>query len=64
MVNALIEQHLVPGIAKSLLQFMADGEMPEILSLEIDEQGELSCLFADRCADGEQEDDQAKAAQG
>jgi len=64
MVNAFIEQQLVPGIAKSLLQFMADGEMPEILSLEIDDEGELSFLFADRCADGEQEDDRAKAAQG
>ncbi|ALC17970.1 type VI secretion system ATPase TssH chaperone [Desulfuromonas soudanensis] len=73
MVNALIEQQLVPGIAKSLLQFMAAGEMPEILSLEIDDKGDLSCLFADRCADGEEdrapgdeehEDDLAKAAQG
>jgi type VI secretion system protein VasG len=64
MVNALIEQELAPGIAKRLLEFMADGEMPELLSLEIDEQGELSCLFADRGAEGELENDQAKAAQG
>lgn len=46
-VNSLLEQQLMPGIARSLLGFMADDDMPAILSLETDENGELSCLFSD-----------------
>ena len=47
-INALIEQQLMPNIARSLLGFMVDGDIPDILSLEIGADGGLSCLFADR----------------
>jgi type VI secretion system protein VasG len=47
-INALLEQRLLPGIARSLLGYMVDDDMPDILTLEIDERGELACVFADR----------------
>ncbi len=46
-VEALIEQRLLPCIAHSLLGFMAADDMPDVLSLEVDEHGQLSCVFAD-----------------
>ncbi|WP_220359342.1 type VI secretion system ATPase TssH [Alkalilimnicola ehrlichii] len=46
-VEALLEQRLLPGIAHSLLGFMADDDMPDLLTLERDENGQLSCVFAD-----------------
>ena len=32
MVNAMIEQQLLPGIARSVLEFMAEEDMPDILN--------------------------------
>ncbi|EAR09287.1 type VI secretion system ATPase TssH [Reinekea blandensis] len=49
-VNALIEQKLMPGIAHSLLQFMAEDDMPDSLTLELNEQGQIDCVYADRPA--------------
>ncbi len=46
-INSLIEQQLLPGISRSLLKFMAQEDMPQLISLEIDEQQELSCTFCD-----------------
>jgi type VI secretion system protein VasG len=46
-VNTLIEQNLLPGISRSLLGFMAEDDMPQVMSLELDEEGELSCVFSD-----------------
>lgn len=46
-VQAVIEQQLLPGIARQLLQFMADGEMPAVLRLEPDVDGGIACLFLD-----------------
>ena len=46
-VESMIEQRLLPGIAHQLLGFMADEDMPDLLSLELDENGALSCVFAD-----------------
>ncbi len=46
-INSLIEQQLLPGISHSLLQFMAEEDMPQLISLEIDEQQGLSCTFSD-----------------
>lgn len=51
-INALLEQRLLPGIARSLLGYMVDDDMPDILTLEIDDRDELACVFADR-VDGE-----------
>ena len=50
-INALLEQRLLPGIARSLLGYLASDDMPDILTLEMDEQGELACVFADRVAE-------------
>ncbi len=46
-INALIEQQLLPEISRSLLQFMADEDMPDVLSLELDDNGQMSVLFSD-----------------
>ena len=47
-VNALVDQQLLPEIARSLLQYMAEDDMPDVLTLELNDEGELSCVFADR----------------
>lgn len=47
-VNALLEQHLLPGIAAQILQYLAEENMPDILHLQLDEHGELECIFTDR----------------
>ncbi|MEN8141290.1 MAG: type VI secretion system ATPase TssH [Thermodesulfobacteriota bacterium] len=60
-VNTLLEQQLMPGIATSILGFMAEDDMPDILTLELDEAGELSCLFADRQPEEEEEEEQQPA---
>ena len=46
-INTLIEQQLMPGISRSLLGFMVDDDMPPLMALEIDETGELGCVFSD-----------------
>ncbi len=51
MIHTLIEQQLLPGISRSLLQFMADDDMPQLIRLELNDQGELSCIFSDLIAD-------------
>ncbi|WP_305042633.1 type VI secretion system ATPase TssH [Geoalkalibacter sp.] len=52
-INALLEQRLLPGIARGLLGFLASGDPPDILGLELDDEGELTCVFADRVAEAE-----------
>ena len=52
-INSMIDQQLLPEVARSLLAYMADDDMPDILTLELDEQGELSLVFADHAADGD-----------
>ncbi len=47
-INTLIGQQLMPAISRNLLQALVDDDKPEIVSLEYDEEGELSCLFIDR----------------
>ena len=48
MVNAAVEQQLMPGIARSLLSFMVDDDMPDVLTLSIDDENELQATFSDR----------------
>ena len=48
MVNAVIEQQILPGIAKSILEFMAEDDMPDILTLAVDENDEITATFADQ----------------
>ncbi len=47
-INALVDQQLLPEISRSLLQYLHADDMPDVLSLEIDEAGQLSFVFADR----------------
>ena len=47
MVNAVIERQILPGIAKSILEYMAQEDMPDILTLTVDEQNEITAIFAD-----------------
>ncbi|REL26645.1 type VI secretion system ATPase TssH [Thalassotalea euphylliae] len=53
MVNAMIEQQLLPGIARSVLEFMAEEDMPDILTLALDEHGKIEAIFADNTTDSE-----------
>ncbi len=45
-INAIIEQQLAPGIARSLLGFMAEDDMPDIITLALDDNSEIACTFA------------------
>lgn len=47
-IGALVDQQLVPEIARSLLQYMADGDLPDVLSLEPGESGGIDFVFSDR----------------
>lgn len=47
MVNALIEQQILPGIAKSILGFMAEEDMPDTLTLALNEHEQIEAIFAD-----------------
>ena len=51
MVNAIIEQQILPGIAKSVLEFMADEDMPDILTLTLNEDDTIEAIFADHAVD-------------
>ena len=46
-INNIIEQQLEPNIARSLLNFMAVDDLPDLLTIELDEQQQLSIVFAD-----------------
>ncbi|WP_411744991.1 type VI secretion system ATPase TssH [Reinekea sp.] len=46
-VSQLIERNVMPNVANSLLQFVADEDIPDILSLVISD-GNLECIFSDR----------------
>jgi type VI secretion system protein VasG len=50
-INNIIEQQLEPNIARSLLNFMAADDLPDLLTLELDEQQQLSIVFADSVED-------------
>ncbi len=49
-INTMIEQQLMPGVSRSLLGFMADDDMPQLMTLEFDEADELSCVFGNPAA--------------
>ncbi|GAA0820368.1 type VI secretion system ATPase TssH [Colwellia asteriadis] len=51
MVNAMIEQQILPGIARSVLEFMAEDDMPDILTLTLDDNGKIEAIFADSPAE-------------
>ena len=51
MVNSMIEQQILPGIARSVLEFMADDDMPDILTLTLDDTGKIEAIFADNTSD-------------
>ena len=46
-INSIIEQQLLPEVARSLLTYMMEDDMPNVLTLELDDNGELSLVFAD-----------------
>ncbi len=50
-INAIIEQQLLPEVARSILAYMMEDDMPDILTLELDEHAELSLVFADKQPD-------------
>ncbi len=49
-VNAVIEQQILPGIAKSLLGFMAEEDMPDVMTLTLDDEQRIDVIFADNTA--------------
>ena len=51
-VDALIDRQLLPNVARTLLGFMVEDNIPDILSLTIDENKQIVCDFLD-LAEGE-----------
>jgi type VI secretion system protein VasG len=49
-VNALIDQQLMPSIAQSLLHFIAEDDVPDTLTLTLNDAAQLECIFADKPA--------------
>lgn len=47
-VNGLIDRQLMPGVANSLLQFIQEDNVPDILTLTLNDEQQLECVFADR----------------
>ena len=50
-VDAIIERQLLPSIARQLLAYMVADDMPDALSLGLDEAGEIVCDFLTFAAD-------------
>ncbi|MDO8989129.1 MAG: type VI secretion system ATPase TssH [Sideroxyarcus sp.] len=50
-VDALIDRQLLPNVARTLLGFMVEDNVPDILSLVMDENKQIACDFID-LADG------------
>ncbi len=46
-VDALIDRQLLPNVARTLLGFMVEDNIPDILSLVIDENRQIACDFLD-----------------
>ncbi len=47
-VNALVDQQLMPNIAHSLLHFITEDDIPDILTLSLNEDQQMECVFADK----------------
>ncbi|MFC3032151.1 type VI secretion system ATPase TssH [Pseudoalteromonas fenneropenaei] len=47
LVSATLEQQVLPGIAKSILGFLAEDDVPDILTLTLDDAGQICADFAD-----------------
>jgi len=60
-INSIIEQQLLPEVARSILAYMMEDDMPDILTLELDDNGEMSLVFADRQPAAETEEVEAIA---
>jgi type VI secretion system protein VasG len=52
-VNSLIDQQLMPSIAQSLLHFISEDDIPDILTLTLNEEQQLECVFADKAVSEE-----------
>jgi type VI secretion system protein VasG len=61
-INSIIEQQLLPEIARSLLTYMMEDDMPDVLTLELDDNGELSLVFADHTGNSGQVVTEAEVA--
>lgn len=46
-VDALIDRQLLPNVARTLLGFMVEDNVPDILSLVMDENKQITCDFLD-----------------
>lgn len=53
-VEAMIEQQLLPGLSRQLLAYMAEDNLPDILTLTLDETGAIEAIFSDREASEEE----------
>lgn len=59
-INSIIEQQLLPEIARSLLTYMMEDNMPNVLTLELDDNDELSLVFADTQAESESQEQESR----
>ncbi|VAW76160.1 ClpB-like protein [hydrothermal vent metagenome] len=62
-INAMLEQRLLPEISRSLLGFMVDDDIPDILTLSLDEDQQLSCVFSDKVNEQTKENDSSSDAE-
>ena len=54
-VDALIDRQLLPNVARTLLGFMVEDNIPDILSLVMDENKQMACEFLDLAEDAKGE---------
>ncbi|KID56056.1 ATPase [Pseudoalteromonas luteoviolacea] len=47
LVNATIEQQILPGVARSILGFLSEEDMPDLLTLTLNDDGQIEAVFAD-----------------
>ena len=62
-VDALIDRQLLPNVARTLLGFMVEDNVPDILSLIIDEKKQIACDFLDLSGDSTEDGVVAQSGQ-
>jgi type VI secretion system protein VasG len=62
-VDALIDRQLLPNVARTLLGFMVEDNVPDILSLVMDENKQIACEFLDLADDATMSEASVKSEQ-
>jgi type VI secretion system protein VasG len=62
-VDALIDRQLLPNVARTLLGFMVEDNIPDVLSLVMDENKQIACDFLDLADDATESEATARSGQ-